>query len=354
MSTTCDVLLLSLGTTHGLKVADRSFIRLLDGAGASVEVVGTRVGLLQAVRRAGAVAYPFLDLIEATAARRALQSALARTRPRAVVFSTTTAALLAPRDEVPYAVRLDAPAAFNRPGALNAATHALERRSLTRARLLLPLSHACADVLPVGSAPAVVVPPPLEASGATGGRRRKLAVAYTPGPREKGLALLCAAWGVAAIKRARLAVFGVEAERARGFLERNGVPEPPGIEWHGLTGADEFRATLRNARTFISASAWEDYGQVQLEALADGALLVCAPAGGTFEALPLARALEPALVADERTPEALAECVRHAFELPTERTRAYREAAAMKLDPYRPGPVAATVADRVLPALLGH
>jgi hypothetical protein len=354
MTTTCDVLLLSLGTTHGLKAADQSFVSLLEGAGASVEAVGTRVGLLQAIRRAGTVAYPLLDLIEATAARRALQSALARSRPRAVVFSTTTAALVAPRDGIQYAVRLDAPAAFNRPGTLNAATHALERRSLARARLLLPLSQACADVLPAGSAPAVVVPPPLQPSGATGGRRRKLAVAYTPGPREKGLDLLCAAWSAAAVKRARLAVFGLEPERARAFLARKGIPEPRGIEWRGLTAADEFRTALRGARMFISASAWEDYGQVQLEALADGALLVCAPAGGTFEALPLARALEPALVAPDRGPEALAECVRHAFALPPERIAAYREASARQLDPYKRENVASTVAERVLPALLGR
>jgi glycosyl transferase family 1 len=352
MTTSCDLLLLSLGTTHGLKVADQAFIRLLEAAGASVEAVGTRVGLLHAVRRAGAGAYPLVDLIEATAARRALQSALARSRPRTVVFSTTTAALLAPSNDLPYAVRLDAPAAFNRPGALNAVTHALERRRLARARLLLPLSQACANVLPAGSAPTVVVPPPLQPSGATGGRRRKLAVAYTPGPREKGLDLLCAAWGAASVKRARLAVFGVEEERARAFLARAGVPEPLGVEWRGLAPVDEFRATLRSARLFISASAWEDYGHVQLEALVDGVLLVCAPGGGTFEALPLARALEPALVAPDRTPEALAECVRHAFALTPEQIAAYRKAAVEQLDAYRPEKVAATLAERVLPALL--
>src|SRR5688572_13022364 len=132
MTATGDVLFLSLGTTHGLKTADRAFVGMLEDAGVSVKAVGTRVGLLHAGRRAGARAYPLVDLVEAIAARRALQSALDRSRPRAVVFSTTTAALLAPGIE-PYAVRLDAPAAFNRPGALNSVTHALERRKLARA-----------------------------------------------------------------------------------------------------------------------------------------------------------------------------------------------------------------------------
>ena len=103
-----------------------------------------------------------------------------------------------------------------------------------------------------------------------------------------------------------------------------------------------------------TAAAWEDYGQVQLEALADGALLVCAPGGGTFEALPIARELEPALVAANRAPEALAECVRRAFAMRLEHLGAYRETAAERLAGYRPEAVAQTVAERVLPALLGQ
>ncbi|MDX6642560.1 MAG: hypothetical protein QOD76_522, partial [Solirubrobacteraceae bacterium] len=294
MTARVDVLLVSLGTTHGLRVADESFATLLERAGATVRVASTRVGRLHVVRRVGPGAYPLVDLVEAAAARRAFRTAVAATRPRAVVFSTTTAALLAPVSDLPYAVRLDAPAVVNRPGARNAIQHALERRRLAGARLVLPWSRACADVLPSGSALAVVVPPPLEPSGATDRRRKRLAVAYAPGPREKGLDLLCAAWAAAGLKRARLAVFGIDEARGRSYLARHGVPEPAGIEWRGLVAHAEFRAALREARAFVSASAWEDYGQVQLEALADGALLVCAPGGGTFEALPLARALDPA------------------------------------------------------------
>ncbi|MDX6668662.1 MAG: hypothetical protein QOK04_2042 [Solirubrobacteraceae bacterium] len=354
MTARVDVLLVSLGTTHGLRVADGSFAALLERAGATVGVVATRVGPLQAVRRAGARAYPVVDLVEAAAARRAFRTAVAGTRPRAVVFSTTTAALLAPTGELPYAVRLDAPAALNRPGARNAVAHALERRRLAGARLVLPWSRACADALPAGAAPAVVVPPPLEPSGPPNRRRRRLAVAYAPGPREKGLDLLCAAWAAADVKRARLAVYGIDAARARSYLARHDLPEPSGIEWRGLVAPAEFRAALREARAFISTSAWEDYGQVQLEALADGALLVCAPAGGTFEALPLARALDPALVPADRTPEALAESVRHAFGMRLEELGAYRDAAAKQLAPYTPEAVAETVSQQVLPALLGR
>ena len=61
---------------------------------------------------------------------RALQAALGRHQPRAVILSTTTAAMLAPRLELPYAVRPDAPARLNRPGRRNALLRELERRGL--------------------------------------------------------------------------------------------------------------------------------------------------------------------------------------------------------------------------------
>ena len=92
----------------------------------------------------------------------------ARHDPRAVVVSTTTAAMLAPLGDRPYAVRFDAPATLNRPGRRNAIQHALERRRLAEARLLLPLSHAAARAVPAGSARSVVVPMPIAASGPTG------------------------------------------------------------------------------------------------------------------------------------------------------------------------------------------
>src|SRR5437660_1612480 len=44
MTARVDVLLVSLGTTRGLKTADRAFIELLEGAGASVAATGTPVG----------------------------------------------------------------------------------------------------------------------------------------------------------------------------------------------------------------------------------------------------------------------------------------------------------------------
>ena len=47
---------------------------------------------------------------------------------------------------------------------------------------------------------------------------------------------------------------------------------------------------------FLAAPRREDYGIAQLEALADGCVLVTTPSPGPYAALPLARELDPRLV----------------------------------------------------------
>lgn len=344
-----DILLLSLGTTLGWRLGDSLLLDQLRAAGVTASAVSVRMGASGRLRRA----YPVTDLVEALAARRALRAALERHPARAVVISTTTAAMLADTQGVPYAVRLDAPALLNRPGAHNAALHALERRALARARLVLPWSRAARDVLPAGSARAIVVPGPIVRSGELPWRREEAAVAYTPDVKAKGLDVVCAAWGAAAIEDARLEVFGVAREQALAHLERTGTPVGEGVEFHGKTPPADFRAALRRARVYVGGARWEDYGQAPLEALADGALLVTVPSGGPFEALGLARELAPELVTATVDPDALAGALRTAFELPEERARRYRERAAELLEPFRPEAIQRTIAEQVVPALLG-
>jgi hypothetical protein len=60
------------------------------------------------------------------------------------------------------------------------------------------------------------------------------------------------------------------------------------------------RALLRRARVFVTAPQREDYGIAQLEALADGCLLVTTPSPGPYAALPLARSLDARLVQEGR------------------------------------------------------
>ena len=85
---------------------------------------------------------------------------------------------------------------------------------------------------------------------------------------------------------------------------------------------------------------------------ADGALLATVPSGGPFEALRLARRLEPGLVAADLGAEALGGAIRAAFELPADRVAAYRRRAAAMLAPYAPEAVQKTVERDVLPVLL--
>jgi hypothetical protein len=346
-----DLLLLSLGTTLGWRVADRRFLEQVKGAGAAAEAVAVHLGLTGRLRRG----YPLNDFVEMTAARRALTAALHERSPRAVAFSSSTAAMAAPGLEVPYAVRLDCPARLNRPGRRNAPLHVLERRALGRARLTLPWTEAGREALPPGAAPAVLVPPTVEPSGPHENERGAVAVAYVPDPKAKGLDVLVAGWAAARVadEGARLHVYGLDPAWGRAHLERTGVPEPPGIEWPGMVPASEFRAALRSARLLAAGARWEDFGQAPLEALADGALLATVPSGGAFEALRLARELEPSLVAARVEPAELGGAIRAAFELPDERVRDYRRRAAHLLRPFRAEAVQETIRRDVLPVLLG-
>jgi Glycosyl transferases group 1 len=341
-----DILLLSLGTTLGWRLSDAILVDELRSAGATVEPVSVGIGATGRLRRA----YPVTDLVEAVAARRALDGALDRHSPRAIVISTTTAALLAQPRGLPYAVRLDAPACMNRPGAHNAVLHALERRSLGRARLVLPWSEAARAALPHGAAPAVVLPAPLVGQPAR--QRDRTAVAYTPDVKAKGLDIVCGAWAAAAVEDATLDVFGVEREPALAHLQRTGTPLPDGIRFRGKTPPSEFRGALQRAHVYVGGARWEDFGQAPLEALVEGALVATVPSGGPFEALALARELAPELVAGAIAAEPLAAAIRSAYALPPERATAYRAHAATLLGRFSPAAIRRTIEFEVLPALL--
>ncbi len=115
----------------------------------------------------------------------------------------------------------------------------------------------------------------------------------------------------------------------------------------------EFRDLLARARVFVSAAAWEDFGIAPLEALDRGAALVCAPAGGPFPALALARSLAPEFVAADRAPGSLARALEAAFAAPEDRLAAYRAAARAELGPTGRRRRWRGLQAEVLPALLG-
>ena len=155
-----DILLVSLGSTAGLRAAEAELAGALRRAGAAVEVVTAKAP--RELRT-----YALTDLAWARAARAAAQAGIAEHEPRVVLYSTVTAALLWPR---PGAIRYDAPAAANRPGRHGIWQRPLERRRLQQASLLVPQDPGALDESPRPHADAVVVPIPVEPSGAPAAR----------------------------------------------------------------------------------------------------------------------------------------------------------------------------------------
>jgi glycosyltransferase involved in cell wall biosynthesis len=102
---------------------------------------------------------------------------------------------------------------------------------------------------------------------------------------------------------------------------------------------------------FLSGARWEDFGQAPLEALARGAALVAALGGGPFPALALAHELEPAFVAADRSPAAVALAL--AAALGASHLERYRSQARAALSGYAEDVTVRRLADEVLPLLLG-
>jgi glycosyltransferase involved in cell wall biosynthesis len=318
-----DVLLVSLGSTAGLRAADAELAGSLERAGASVAVV-------TAARPRQLRTLALTDLAWARAARVAAARGLAHYEPRAVVYCTTTAALFWPR---PGAIRYDAPAAANRPGRHGVWQRPLERRRLAQADLLVPQAPGTLDESPSPRADAVVVPIPVEPSGAAGAARDIAAITYAANPEKKGLDRVLGAWAAVRRDGDELVVTGTDR-----------VPSAPGVRATGPLAPDAYRALLRRARVFVTAPRREDYGMAQLEALADGCMLVTNAAPGPYAALPLARLLDARLVSDD-----LAGALRAALEDPLP---GYAERALEAIAPYRRASVDATVRDELVPRLL--
>jgi glycosyl transferase family 1 len=337
-----DVLLVSLGSTGGLRRADEELAGSLRRAGVSIAVVA-------AASTRQMRTFALTDLMWAFAARRAARAELARRTPRAVIYSSTTAALLWPR---PGAIRFDAPSAGNRPARHGLWQRPLERRRLRQASLLLPwsqggLSEAPPELTLEGRAlilPVTVEPSIAGGCGRGGGReepsssagieaRDIAAVTYAANPSKKGLDRVLAAWRDVRRSGEELLVMGADAEVLQ-----------PGVRTVGMLPYGEYRALLRRARVFVCAPRREDYGIAQLEALADGCLLVTTPAPGPYAALPIARQLDSRLVGEN-----LRTALRTALDDPAPN---YPARAVEALAPFGREAVDRLVAEQLLPRLL--
>src|SRR4051794_12821532 len=199
--TPADVLIVSLGSTAGLRAADEELAGALRRAGASVAVANARPP--RELRT-----YALTDLAWARAARAAAIAGLRAHAPRCVLYSTVTAALLWPR---PGAIRYDAPAAANRPGRHGLWQRPLERRRLAAAPLLVPVDGGTLTETPRPHAPAVVVPIAVESSADGASPRRDVAVlTYDANPHKKGLDRILAAWAAVRREDEELVVAGAD------------------------------------------------------------------------------------------------------------------------------------------------
>jgi glycosyltransferase involved in cell wall biosynthesis len=347
-----DVLLVSPGTTEGWRRADAELADVLRELGVSVSIVRSGMRVARHFRRT----MQLTDLAEAAAMRWALSRAVRQLDPRAILYSTTQATMLQPARRLGgAAVRFDALTAVNRPGRANALQHRLERRALARVGMLVPWGLDPALRVPEEmrrGARAVALPVAIDMP-APAPAREPIAVTYAGNPDKKGLEVVAEAWHLAAPDGRRLVVTGIAAEAGRAFLRDRGVTEPAGIEWAGMLSQDEHRALVARAEAYVSASRIEEYGVAQLEALAGGALLVTTASRGPYEALPLARRLEPALVAAGPSPQALAEALDAALALSETARAEYRRGAADLVRPYSREELRRRLERDVLPTLLG-
>ena len=315
-----DVLVVSLGATGGLRAADDELLASLRRAGATAELV-------RAERVREWRTYGLIELAWALSARRAAVAGIDRFSPRALIYSTTTAALLAPRSG---AIRFDAPAAGNRPGRHGFWQRPAERRRFAAAPLLLPWSEGgLAEAPPHG--PAIVLPVPVAPQRDKRDSPLCRVVTYGAHPEKKGLDRVLAAWRRVRREGEELAVAGLEGT------------DEPGVRYLGTLPREEYRALVASAGVFVTAPRREDYGLAQLEALADGCVLATTPAPGPYAALPLARELDPRTVDED-----IGRALRVALDDPAP---GYAERARALLAPFSAEAADRIVREEVLPAL---
>jgi Glycosyl transferases group 1 len=311
-----DVLVVSLGSTGGWRASDAEFAAAIERAGATAAVA-------TAEQQRDVRTYALTDFVWARAARAAAQRGIEEHAPRAIVYSSTTAALLWPR---PGAIRFDTLARDSRPGHHGFWQRPVERRRLAQAPLLVPMTP---------DQPGVCVRIPVEPSETSSHppTRDIAAVAYAADPVKRRLDLLLAAWDAARRDGEELVVTGIE-----------GTPRD-GVRFAGRLEPGDFRALLRRARAFVAAPAREDYGIAPLEALADGCVVTTTPAAGPYPALGIVRAIDQRLVTDD-----LAAGIRVALDDPPV---GFQARALEALAPFRRDAVDRAVAEELLPRLLG-
>lgn len=311
------------------------------------------------------VARPYLlDLAEAWTLRQSLRRHLAaHPDVDTVIFATTTAALLQPAAVLDRsALRFDALACENRLGWACVLSRLLERRALRHIRVLMPMSASRLPTLGrfryLQRAEVVLpMPPPLDEADQIEGPDRPphepgRVLCYAANPVKKGLDTILRAWALRSAEHpAQLLIAGIDAAAAAPYLAEHGLPVGADVRFLGRLPQAEFRNELRRAEVYLAASRYEDFGMAQLEAVNLGAVLVSVPSGGPFEAGAILREIDPALLAADDSPPALARALDHALGMgPAARDEVVR-AGRGRLAPYLRTALADRIRQRLLPAI---
>jgi Glycosyl transferases group 1 len=346
-----DILHVSAGTTSGWRVIDETLRSGLEELGISVERVAIR-------RPSGGLAVrigsPSNDLYEAASLVAAAERGLRRVSPRAIIYSSSHAALLQPRRELPEAVWVDGPIACMSPGPRGAPIRALERTRQRRLDLAMSMSvqYATQLVRPLCARASTVLHVPIEPSDAEAevprGVTAPFGIMYGGNPGKKGLALAIDSWHRSASDM-RLVVSGITRDRAIAHL---GTIPPREIEFVGPVSRTVHRGLVRRALVYVSASCREEYGTAQLEALADGVPLAAVPSRGAAEPVAIARRLRPTLVAKDISAEGLAACITRATSMSHDELSRYRTQSSEIMAAYSYGSFRERLRADVLPVLL--
>jgi glycosyltransferase involved in cell wall biosynthesis len=356
-----DVLYVASGTTAGLRQADAELLAALRELDIDVHVVAPSEPADAApwpVRRYVNRSLLTIDAFHAFAVRRATACALRSHAPRAIIYSTTHAAMLPPRRAARerVAIRFDTPARLSRTGTEYRVEHLLERWRFKRARLLMPaaleVGPETASTLPRGT-PIVPVPIPIELGPEPQTARDPIAVFYGASPERKGLDVAVQAWARISHGYRHLVVTGIDRATGVRYLNERGIDEPTDVEWTGLIEPEEHRRLTRRAEVYLAASRYEGYGLGQLEAFADGAALVTTPSPGPFVALPIARELDPRLVAASDSPNDLAGALDAAFARDRDQQAGYRIRARERVRAFSRDEATRRLRQDALPLLLG-
>ena len=295
-----DVLVVTTASTLGHEQAESALISYLAQLGVTFAVSVPSYRRHRWLR----MAHPFLDFAEAYAINASVRRALRTFDARTIIYSTSLSTIFEPSSRLRRAgIRFDAVAAENRLGLRNAPLRLLERRSLSRARVLMPWS-AKPGRFELDAQGRIRSPfPPSVNAHPIDGLRLPMMVCYAGNPHKKGLDLVLRAWAIAAPPTPwTLQVAGIDPELGKAWLRRHRVPEPVGLVWRGKMSPTDYRNLTSEAEVVVAGSRYEDFGIAQLEALADGAVLVTMPSAGPYEALSIARSLDAKTVAATITP----------------------------------------------------